>query len=244
LSSNSNSSDKPSSHAAKPSASTVHRDTASSEIGEDQALAILQRADVAAEVLAQLARNPGVLKSRKVLQALAAHSRTPRHISISLLRRMFTFDLMQLALTPAVRADIKRTAEEQISLRLDSLSAGEKISLARRGPSRVAAELLKEKDVRILSVALNNGRLVEAGVVTALMRRDASQLLFKQVSEHPKWSQQLEVQIALLRSENTPLDRAIAFARHFSPEKLREILPQSRRPELMSASQLADQRSK
>jgi hypothetical protein len=224
----------------------VYRDTASSEIAaidEDQALAILQRAGVSAEALAQLARNSGALKNRKVLQALVMHPRTPRHISIPLLRRMFTFDLMQLALTPALAADIKRTAEDQILLRLESLSAGEKISLARRGPGRIAAELLKEKDVRIGSVALNNGRLAEAGVVTALMRRDASQLFFKLVSRHPKWSQRLEVQIALLRSDKTPLDRAINFAGHFSPEKLREILPPSRKPELMSASQLRDKRA-
>jgi len=197
-------------------------------------LAILQKADISADVLARVARNPGALKSRKVLQALVAHPRTPRHISIPLLRRLFTFDLMQLALTPALAADIKRAAEEQIVLRSESLPAGEKISLARRGPGRIAAQLLEENDARIVSVALDNGRLVEAGVVTALMGRDASQLLFRLVSEHPKWSQRIEVQIALLQSEKTPLERAISFATHFSPERLREIVPESRRAELLN----------
>jgi hypothetical protein len=104
-----------------------------SQFSEDEALAIVQRPDVSTDALAQLARNPGALKSRKVVFALSTHARTPRHLSIPLLRRMFTFDLMKVALTPTVAADIKRAAEEQIVVRIESLSTGEKITLARRG---------------------------------------------------------------------------------------------------------------
>lgn len=199
---------------------------------EDQALAILQRADVSSEEIVALSRDSASLKSRKVLLALVSHPRAPRHVSIPLLRRMFTFDLINIALTPTVAADIKRAAEEQVLVRLESIPAGEKISLARRGPGRIAAELLKENDARILSVALDNGRLVESAVVTALMKSNTPASLYRQVSEHSKWSLRREVQIALLRSEKTPLDRAIELAGHFSKETLREILPESRRSEL------------
>src|SRR5579863_2897419 len=69
-----------------------------SDLSEDQALALLQRSESTAADLALLARNPSVLTSRKVLLALATHPRTPRHITIPMLRRLFTFDLMQVAL--------------------------------------------------------------------------------------------------------------------------------------------------
>jgi hypothetical protein len=200
-----------------------------SQFSEDEALAIVQRPDVSTDALAQLARNPGALKSRKVVFALSTHARTPRHLSIPLLRRMFTFDLMKVTLAPTVAADIKRAAEEQILLRIESLSTGEKITLARRGPGRIAAALLAENDGRIVSVALDNGRLVEPAVVASLMRADALPLLFVLVSEHAKWSQRREVQIALLRSENTPLEQATRLAANFSQEVLREIVPETRR---------------
>jgi hypothetical protein len=145
---------------------------------------------------------------------------------------MFTFDLVQVAVMPAVAADIKRAAEEQVLVRLESLPAGQKISLARRGPGRIAAELLAESDPRIASVALDNGRLVEAAVVAALMKRDTPALLYRLVGEHPKWSLRREVQVALLRSEKTPLERARQIAMHFSNETLSEILPEARRSEL------------
>jgi len=208
-------------------------DAIAPQASEDQALALLQSADVSATALAQLARSPQALKSRKVLLALAMHPRTPRHISVPQLRRMFTFDLMQVTLTPAVAGDIKRTAEDQILLRLESLSSGEKISLGRRASGRVAAELLRDTDARVISAVLDNSRLVEASIVTALMKRDARELIFTLVSAHAKWSQRREVQIALLRSEKTPLNRAKELAVHFSSEFLNEIAPASRKADLI-----------
>jgi hypothetical protein len=229
--SNSNSSE---SHSPGERISTVETSVATSELNEDQALSLLKTSDINANTLAEVARNPATLKRRKVMLALVSHSRTPRHISIPLLRRMFTFDLMQVTLTPAVAADIKRAAEEQILLRSESLSLGEKISLARRGPGRVAAALLNENDTRVVSVALDNARLLEASVVRAIMKPDAAQLLYEIVSGHPKWSQRREVQIALLRSEKTPLECAKQFVVHFSPDFLREIVPEGRRSELVT----------
>jgi hypothetical protein len=188
------------------------------------ALAQLKRRDITAEALALLARNTDITKSRKVMLALAMHPRTPRHISLPLLRRLFTFDLMQVMLTPAVAADIKRTAEDQILLRSESLGAGEKISLAKRASGRVAAALLQEADERVISPALDNAQLTEAMLVQALMKPRAPEILFALVSEHRKWSLRREVQIALLRSEKTPLARAQELAKKFSEEFLREII--------------------
>jgi hypothetical protein len=207
-----------------------------SELSEDQALALLTRDDVTASSLAQLARNPSAMNSRKVLLALATHHRTPRHITMPLLRRLFTFDLMQVALAPTVAADVKRAAEEQILNRLESLPLGERISLARRGSGRVAAALLVDAEARVISTALDNSRLVEALVVTVLMKHNAPESLFVLTSQHPKWALRREVQIALLRSEKTPLEPAIELARNFSADFILEILPESRRVGFMQPS--------
>lgn len=214
-------------------AAQTDADPVQAQTGEDEILALIHSAGVTAEDLSRLARTPHALKSRKLLLALATHPRTPRHISIPLLRRMFTFDLMQVTLTPTVAADIKRAGEDQILVRTESLSLGEKISLARRASGRIAAELLREADEHVVSVALDNGRLVEAGVVIALMDAHSAELLFHLISAHAKWSQRREVQIALLRSEKTPLERAREFATHFSPELLAEIVPPSRMADLI-----------
>jgi hypothetical protein len=198
------------------------------DLSEDQALAELQRAAISAAEIAQLAKSAAAAKSRKVAMAVVRHTRTPRHVSIPLLRRMFTFDLMQVTLTPAVAADIKRSAEEQILVRAESLSLGEKISLAKRGSGRVAAALLQDPERRVIAPALDNTRLTEALIVQALMKPRAPAELFEMVSGHRSWAQRREVQIAVLRSEKTPLKQAKEFARNFSAEFLREIVPEGR----------------
>jgi len=198
------------------------------ELNEDQALALLQRSEVTAETLVSLARNPSATKSRKVAIGLILHPRTPRHVSLPMLRRLFTFDLMRVALTPAVAADVKRAAEEQIMNRLESLSSGEKISLARRASGRVAAALLRDLESRIVATALENPHLTEAYVVAFLTKPDASASLFEVVGAHPKWSLRREVQIALLGSENTPIERVKEFAGNFSEQFLCEVVPEGR----------------
>jgi hypothetical protein len=50
-------------------------------------------------------------------------------------------------------------------------------------------------------------------------------------SEHRNWSNRREVQIALLRSEKTPLERAREFAKNFAAAFVRKIVPQARAEE-------------
>jgi hypothetical protein len=59
---------------------------------------------------------------------------------------LFTFDLMQVALTPVVAADIKRAVEEQILLRIESLSAGEPSECGGAPPP--GCGIANDKDVR------------------------------------------------------------------------------------------------
>lgn len=206
----------------------------STPFNEDQALAFLQRRDLTADMLASLARNPEAMKSRKVLLALIAHARTPRHVSIPLLRRVFVFDLMQVTLTPTIAADIKRAAEDQLVVRLETLSVGEKTTLAKRASGRVAAALLQDEDARVVAPALDNSQLTESLVIQALMKPRAPAILFELVSDHRNWCLRPEVQLALLRSEKTPLPRAQEFASNFQREVLESVLPESRKALLLS----------
>lgn len=196
---------------------------------EDAALALLNSPEITVEVLAILARSRTTATSRKVMLGVVQHQRTPRHLSIPLLRRMFTFDLMQVTLTPVIAADIKRAAEEQIIVRLESIPAGQKITLGRRASGRVAAELLQDLDSRVVVPALENPQLTEVLVVKALMKSGAPAVLFRLVSQHAKWSLRREIQIALLRSEKTPIEKMRSFAKHFPEKLLYDILPESRR---------------
>lgn len=212
------------------SADVLRLAAADPALTEDLALALLKRADAPAEALEQLAKNGGAMKSRKVKLALVKHPRAPRHVSLPMVRHLFTFDLMSVALTPVVPADIKRAADEALINRLETVSTGERLSLAQRGSARVAGALLLDAQPRVIRAALENPRLIEAAIIQGLTRYDTPAAFAEAVCRHPKWSVRREIRIALLRNEHTPLARALEFARALPASLVREILHGSRLP--------------
>jgi hypothetical protein len=202
----------------------------------DLALALLQRRDLPPDAVEQITRNAGVMKSRKVRIAVAAHPRAPRRIALRLIREFYTFDLMQFSLQPTVAADLKRAADDLLVNRVASITLGERIALARRASASVAAALLLDKETRVWQTALENSRLSETAIARALLKTGATRPFVETVCHHPKWSLRPEIRIALLRNEKTPLSRALEFARRLPAAQLRDILHASRLPEKIKNS--------
>jgi len=221
-----------------PPASQIHsaslddllRGAGDPALTEDLALALLKRADLPAEVLERLSKNGNVLKLRKVKVALVCHPHTPRHVSVPLARQFYTFDLLKVALSPSVPADVKVAADEVLIGRLKTVTLGERLSLARRASGRVAGSLLLDAEMRVMQTALDNPRLTEASVIQAVLRPQASAAFIQAVARHSKWSYRREIRIALLRTEYLSLAGALEFSRGVSPPLLREVLQSSRLP--------------
>jgi hypothetical protein len=226
------------------------RAAADPTLSEDFARALLKRADLPSEVLEQLAKNASALKSRKVKIALASHPHTPRHVSVPLARQFYTFDLMKVALSPSVPADVKVAADDVLISRLKTVTIGERLTLARRASGRVAAALLLDvekmdgkivdgnigdaetgaRETRVLRAALENPRLTEALVISSVLRPAANAALVHAVARHAKWSPRREVRAALLRTEHLSLARALEFSREIPAPLLHEVLASSRLP--------------
>jgi hypothetical protein len=216
---------------------------------EDVALALLKRSDLHHEVLEQLARNANALKIRKVKLALISHPNTPRHVSVPLARQLYTFDLMKVALSPLMPADVKIAVDDVLISRLKAVTLGERLTLARRASGRVAAALLqggepsKKKilagkirksdamQMRVIQTALENPRLTEALVISSVLRPNAIADVVQAVAHHPKWSSRREIRTALLRTEHLSLARALEFAQQLPAAFLNELLASSRLPD-------------
>src|SRR5437899_4360300 len=110
-------------------------------LDETQVCLLLERKDLPGEILEEIARRKALLKSYRVKKALAFHPRTPRLVSLRLLRDLYLMDLVQVAILPGVSPELKRNAEEQLIARLPQLPLGQKITLARRGPDRKSTRL-------------------------------------------------------------------------------------------------------
>jgi hypothetical protein len=184
---------------------------------------LLERKDLPGEVLEDVARRKSLMKSYRVKRALAFHPRTPRLATLKIIRQLYLMDLVQLALSPLTPAEIKRNAEDQLIARLPQLPLGQKVTLARRGPARVAGALLAEGHTQALAVVLDNPYLTEAQILKVLSREKISPDVIRAIAQHRKWSLAYNVRLALVRHPGSTLSSVLSYLRELTVSDLREL---------------------
>ncbi len=192
-------------------------------LDETQLCLLLARNDLPAEVLEEVARRKPLLKNYRVKRALAFHPRTPRLATLRLIRELYLMDLVQLTLLPGTPAELKRNAEDQLTVRLPQLPLGQKVALARRGPGRVAGALLAEGHAQVLAVVLDNAYLAEAQILKVLSREKLSPEVIRAITQHRKWSCAYNVRLALIRHPGSTLSSILAYLPELTVSDLREL---------------------
>jgi hypothetical protein len=185
---------------------------------------LLERLDLPANVLAAVADAGKWTASEGIRLRLARHPRTPRRIAIALLRQLFLFDLVRVSLLPSAPAEIRRAAEGIILTRVPHLPVGEKLSLARRGPSRIAGALLAEGHPQAVKLALGNAFLTESQLLKVLAKPDVPERVVAAIAEHPKWSCRYNVRLGLLRNAHTPAPLVLAILPDLTIRDLNDVM--------------------
>src|SRR5947209_4671434 len=211
-------------------------------LDETHVCLLLERKNLPTEILEEVARRKSLLKSYRVKRSLAFHPLTPRLISLRLLRDLYLMDLVQVAILPGVSAELKRNAEDQLLARLPQLPLGQKITLARRGPARVAGALLAEGHLQVISIVLDNPYMTEAQILRALSREKPPTPVIPAIVHHRKWSITYNVRLALVRHASTPLASVLSYLPELTVSDLRElaapgIVPESLRKYLQAEVQ-------
>ena len=192
-------------------------------LDETKLCLLLERKNLPGEVLEEVSRRKPLLKTYRVKRALAFHPRTPRLVGLRLLRDLYLMDLVQFALSPGVSAELKRNAEEQLLSRLPQLPLGQKITLARRGPARVAGALLAEGHAQVIKIVLENSFLTEAHILKTLSRERLPLAVVPAIAQHAKWSHSYNVRLALVRHPLSPLATVLAYLPELTVSDLRDL---------------------
>lgn len=193
-------------------------------LSEEHLLALLNRKDLSGELLESLAGHRKVAENQRIKAAVVLNPRTPRLVSLKLMKFLYLFDLVRVSLQPAVPTEVKRLAEDQITSRLKQLALGQQTSLARQASARVAAALLAEGNPPVIGPALDNPYLTEAAVLSVLRREELPGAVVEALARHPKWSRRYDVRLQLVRHSLTPLAIALEFLPRLKPEDLRVIV--------------------
>lgn len=192
-------------------------------LAEDHVTVLIGRLDLSANILAAVAGTTKWTTRENIRLALARHPRTPKRIALTMLRQLFLFDLARLSLLPSAPADIRRAAEEMILMRVPHLPIGEKLTLARRGPARVAGALLAEGHPQAIKLALDNAFLTESQVLKVLAKSGVPERTVAAVAQHRKWSRMYNVRVALVRNPSTPAPRTMAILPDLTMRDLKDL---------------------
>jgi hypothetical protein len=190
---------------------------------EPNVIHLLERLDLTSKLLSAVAETGKWASSERVRLRLARHPSTPRRIALALLRQLFLFDLVSVSLQPSTPADIRRAAEGIILTRIPHLPVGEKLTLARRGPSRIAGAVLAEGHPQAIKLALGNGFLTESQVLKILAKPDVPERVVIAIAQHAKWSCQYSVRLVLVRNAHTPVPVVLAMLPNLTLSDLKEI---------------------
>jgi hypothetical protein len=190
---------------------------------EKHAELMLDRIDLPVAVLSAIAETGKWIAHEGVRFRLAKHPHSPTRAAMAAVKQLFLFDLVRLSLLPAAPPDIRRLAEEAILMRVPHLPVGEKLTLARRGPARVAGAILAEGHPQALKLALDNAFLTESQVLRVVASNGVSERVVVAIANHKRWSCQYNVRAALLRSPHAPFAKVQMFVGELALHDLKDI---------------------
>ncbi len=192
---------------------------------------LLERKDLSGLLLEEISKRKTWRANYRVRLGLAAHPHTPRLIAMRLMRELHLMDLVRISLLPASSMELRRLADERVLTQLPQLPLGQKLMLARRGSTRIAAGLVAHGPEQVARVALDNSFLTESQLLKTLAKEALPARIVAAVARHDKWSKLVNIRVALLRHPHAPPDRVPALVSGLPRREIEDLLELSRLPE-------------
>jgi hypothetical protein len=196
---------------------------------------LLERKDLTGLLLEEISKRKTWRANYRVRLGLAAHPHTPRLIAMRLMRELHLMDLVRISLLSTSSMELRRMADERVLTQLPQLPLGQKLMLARRGSTRIAAELIAHGPEQVARVALDNSFLTESQLLKTLAKEALPARIVAAVARHGKWSKLVNIRVALLRHPHAPSERVPALVPGLPRREIEDLLELSRLPEYVRA---------
>ena len=119
-------------------------------------------------------------------------------------------ELAAIAADSSVVPSLRRAAERQLSERIEHLSRGERVSLARRATRAVLLAIVaRERDPAVVRAALCNPRMTEPDVLRVALDPRTRGPVLDAIGTSLGWCEHPSVRLALARNARTPSRTAL-----------------------------------
>ncbi len=192
---------------------------------------VLRNPFATAEVIEELTAVRRLLASYDVRSAIARHRRTPESVALRFVSGLFWRDLLEIAADVRISTAVRRVAEKYLIRRLERLTTGEKMAIARRATPEVLAHLRRDPSLQVIKALLDNPRLTEPTLLPLVASEATLPRVLDLVARAPRWGARYEIRVALSRNTRSPF--RVIF----------DILPTLRRRDLLVVADREDHSS-
>jgi hypothetical protein len=199
-------------------------------------LLVLLRRAVPLRLLELLGTSPPWSDDARLLGAVVLNPRTPVPLGLRLVPSLYWHDLAEVAASPRLQGPLRVRAEAVLAEKLADLKAGERISLGRLATPFVLVRLLADPDARVVRTCLQNPRLREEDLATALRREEAARALLEEASASARWADSYRVRLELVLQPRTPLALSLVRLSGLVPGDLARVASSPALPPLVQAA--------
>jgi hypothetical protein len=199
----------------------------------EEMLLLLRNRRAPSGLLERIGRDPRWIRHPEIKRALVLHRATPRTLARNLIPHLFWRDLADVAASPAVDPVLRRSSEKVLEIRMDEMTVGERIALARIASRAIVRCLIKSADARVLAGVLGNPRLIEQDAVAIASTRSISPALLTELAGHWKWGSRRAVRLAITSNRRTPVAVALRLAATLDLSDLRGLARDDRVPRIV-----------
>ncbi len=193
------------------------------EIDQKQAITILRNPFCTAKVAGKLMECHRGLSAHRVRELLCQVRGMPTPTLINLISTLPWLSLLHLAQEARTPPVIRRRAERRLLRRIARLTLGERIALARRSHRELFAPLFESGDEKIIEALLENPRMTESDLASAMLRIQLPPAFYSALIRHPKWTCRRDLRKVLARNPETPLPLALSALAELGIHELAEI---------------------
>jgi hypothetical protein len=190
---------------------------------EDEALAVLDNPYITPPICQLIAQNQRLTGFYSVRLKLVANKHTPQAHAVKLVHYLYWSDLVRISVDVKVSAPVRRAIDTILVHKVDKLTLGERITIAKRCSHALIKALLFDPDPKVFESLLINQRIREDDLLVVAGSDRASGEQLRLLSHDPKWSYRYAIRKALVMNPLTPRSAAASLLRSLSARDLRLI---------------------
>lgn len=199
-------------------------------------LLLLKNPQVIPRLILKISQNREWMKTYEIRSTVVLHPKTPRVVGMNLVSYLWWRDLARVVDRTFLAPPLRRTAERILAIRMQEMTLGEKISLARVASRGVINSLRRDESGMVVRALLQNPRLVEEDVIVIASSTRTPRPILEVISRDARWSSRPAIRKAIARHPETPLQTSLRLIQTMSDQDLKEILRAAHLPGLIRVS--------